>query len=207
MENNTAKIKDIYHAISIVQGRLKTVSRDKRNTFKDYEYTSLGRFVDSCRKELESVGIATFNMVEFPENRNEHNYNVEVVLRHAESGTQISTKIPILIEKLTMQNFKAAMSSARKIGLVALLQLTDDDDDDAAGISAEIDAKPKFAEKSLLKEVSAEIDRTKADLGKILAYAKVDSLDQLSQDAALNVLKMLRPRATVYSHDVEADVE
>jgi hypothetical protein len=106
-----------------------------------------------------------------------------------------------------MQNFKAAMSSARKIGFAALLQLTDDDDDDAAGISAEIDAKPKFAEKSLLKEVSAEIDRTKADRGKILAYAKVDSLDQLSQDAALNVLKMLRPRSTVSSNDVEPDVE
>lgn len=128
---------EITKALLEVQLQAPSLQRDKINPHFGSRYLSLESLMEAVLPVLNDHGVV---LVQSP--TTDDGPVLVTRLIHAESGEEIATTTPLLMEKQTAQSFGSAMTYARRYALMAMLGLSADADDDGAEASKP-KAKPK----------------------------------------------------------------
>lgn len=116
------KIDKIYAAVFAVKKELVAVAKSADNPFFKSKYADLNTHLDEVEPRLEKVGCMLLQPI------NSDN-TVESRIVHIESGQFISSEMPLIVAKNTMQDAGSAVTYARRYTLGALLSMKSEDDD------------------------------------------------------------------------------
>ena len=117
---NTAAIK----ALCKAQAAMPKAEKDSNNPHFGKKYESLAAVQDAALPHLHANGFAVLA----PTGRDENGDYLETILMH-ESGHSFSCRVPLIVDKNSMQGFKSAVTYARRIGLSCLSSVAPEDDD------------------------------------------------------------------------------
>lgn len=122
----------LYAALLKAQAEFKPIPHNARNPHFDSTFTTLDGVCDALYPILTKHGLLVTNpIVELPGG----SYCMTTTLTHAESGEQIQTWYPLMVDRKTSQGFASAVTYARRYSLQSLVGATthlDDDDANAA---------------------------------------------------------------------------
>lgn len=203
--DKSPETKDLDEAISLVQQELKRAHKDKKNPHLKNEYASLESIIDTLRPITAKHGIS---IQQFPEFEGTI-YVLRTRVAH-KSGQYIVTSMPLLMAIVDMQKFGSAITYARRYSLSSIFCLAtgeDDDDGEACVSKAAIIEKKEIKESKPIVKSQAGISKAQIsaiehivtesgrDLGKILAYYKVNTLETLSHEQGVEILNTLKKGA------------
>lgn len=121
-------ILDLAKALTVLQGQLKTVPKDKVNPVHKSKYADLSAIWEMCRKPLADNGLSLVQTTEIAEN----NVILETTLLHS-SGQWLRGKLSLNPAKLDPQGVGSSMTYGRRYAMCALLGIAADEDDDGGG--------------------------------------------------------------------------
>lgn len=121
-------IVDLAKALTVLQGQLKTVPKDKVNPVHKSKYADLSAIWEMCRKPLADNGLGLVQTTEIAEN----NVILEATLLHS-SGQWLRGKLSLNPAKLDPQGVGSSMTYGRRYAMCALLGIAADEDDDGGG--------------------------------------------------------------------------
>lgn len=121
-------IVDLAKALTVLQGQLKTVPKDKVNPVHKSKYADLSAIWEMCRKPLADNGLGLVQTTEIAEN----NVILETTLLHS-SGQWLRGKLSLNPAKLDPQGVGSSMTYGRRYAMCALLGIAADEDDDGGG--------------------------------------------------------------------------
>jgi len=121
-------IVDLAKALTVLQGQLKTVPKDKVNPVHKSKYADLSAIWEMCRKPLADNGLSLVQTTEIAEN----NVILETTLLHS-SGQWLRGKLSLNPTKLDPQGVGSSMTYGRRYAMCALLGIAADEDDDGGG--------------------------------------------------------------------------
>jgi hypothetical protein len=121
-------IVDLAKALTVLQGQLKTVPKDKVNPVHKSKYADLSAIWEMCRKPLADNGLSLVQTTEIAEN----NVILETTLLHS-SGQWLRGKLSLNPAKLDPQGVGSSMTYGRRYAMCALLGIAADEDDDGGG--------------------------------------------------------------------------
>ncbi len=121
-------IVDLAKALTVLQGQLKTVPKDKVNPVHKSKYADLSAIWEMCRKPLADNGLSLVQTTEIAEN----NVILETTLLHS-SGQWLRGKLSLNPAKLDPQGVGSSMTYGRRSAMCALLGIAADEDDDGGG--------------------------------------------------------------------------
>lgn len=175
----------LYAKLAYVQNNIPTLTKSataKIGAKFEYKYITLDQILEELLPLCDAVGLAVY--------QRPVNGELETVVVDCENpADQITCKLPLIGATGTMQNYGAAITYARRYSLGCIFQIATEEDDDAGSIS-----RPKSAEKHeyLTKEqfdkITAEVERTHANLNFILARYRLESLDLMSTQLATKLI-------------------
>ena len=116
----TAAIK----ALCKAQAAMPKAEKDSTNPHFDKKYESLAAVQDAALPHLHSNGFAVLHYT----GKDDDGRYLETILLH-ESGHRFWCRIPLIVDKNSMQGFKSAVTYARRIGLGCLSGVAPEDDD------------------------------------------------------------------------------
>lgn len=117
-------IKEIIPALLKVQGSIGKARKDKDNPFFKSKYADLESVWGACHEQLQENKIVVVQTG----SEDEGQFYLITTLIH-ESGEWISSDIPLVMEKETMQGLGSAITYSRRFGLSAILGILQEDDD------------------------------------------------------------------------------
>ena len=88
------------------------------------QYADLGNVLDACMEAFNNNGF----MVTQPSGRDEGGDYVDTILTHVTGATFVS-RVPLILEKQTMQGLGSAITYARRYGALQMAGIAPEDDD------------------------------------------------------------------------------
>lgn len=186
-----------------VQKSIGALKKDSDNPYFKSKYADLNQVLEVAKQALHPEGIV---IVQGPGHDANGKY-IQTVLLDTESGQSIDCKVPFSGAESDMQKIGAAITYARRFGLVSLLALEQEDDDGEAAVGRSSNNTPKRepsssagggqaprsvtapkANSPVQAEVSKGVNR-KALNEKISLTSKV--IVDSKRDSADNIIKMV----------------
>ena len=171
-------MKEVYKKLFEFRKLTGKVVKGANNPFFKTKYTDLNSVIDATDPALEEVGLV---WIDRP-----NGMNLESDIIDIESGECLTIVTPLLLGKQDMQQLGSAITYARRYNRMTMcgLQAVDDDGSVASGTV--------FATPKQIKEINELILKTKSDATKFLQYFHVDSVKNLTKDAAIQAIKTLK---------------
>lgn len=130
MLDNTSKEttnhKTLAAALAAAQMEMGNAAKDSNNPHFKSKYADLKSVREAALPALNKHGIAVFQPLEVGELVNIQ----KTVFLHADSGEKIETCVPLIMGKQDMQGLGAAITYARRYGLMSLAGIAPAEDDD-----------------------------------------------------------------------------
>lgn len=191
LDANRAR-KAYHEAMAAFKANPPKIKKDRRVAFKDvrYNYASLANVTDSISQALSKHGLsATW--------KTQQNGQITVtcrithVLGHSEE-TAMSAPADVTGSKNAIQAIGSTISYLERYTLLALTGLATDemDDDGRSGNDPAIDDK----QKGQLLDYLAELN---IPLSKVLAYAKIETVEELPQSRFKQIIADLEAKRKV----------
>lgn len=120
-------MSDAIKALVKAQGEMGAVIKNAANPHLKSKYADLGSVLDACADALHKNGFAIVQ----PCGKDDQGQFVETILAH-ESGTQLASRVYLVIGKSDMQGVGSAITYARRYGLLGMTGLAPEDDDGEA---------------------------------------------------------------------------
>lgn len=125
--------KNIYTALLAAQKEMGKLLKNATNPHFRNKYADLSAVIETVAEPLQNNGIGWFQPIE---TWTDGVATVNTVLVHADSGTKIESKVPIVSkDPNNPQAMGAAITYARRYGLMAMCGLAPEDDDGNAAAS------------------------------------------------------------------------
>lgn len=118
--------KNIASALAAAQMEMGNAAKDSSNPHFKSKYADLKSVRDAALPALNRHGIAVLQPLEIHELLNIQ----KTIFVHADSGERLETAIPLLMSKNDMQGLGAAITYARRYGLMSLSGIAPAEDDD-----------------------------------------------------------------------------
>lgn len=118
--------KNIYAALAAAQMEMGNAAKDSSNPHFKSKYADLKSVRDAALPPLNRHGIAVFQPLEVGELVNIQ----KTIFVHADSGETLETSVPCMLGKNDMQGLGAAITYARRYGLMSLAGIAPAEDDD-----------------------------------------------------------------------------
>lgn len=122
--NMSPTIAKIAKALSLAQSKFRSAPKDSTNPHFRSKYADLASYIEACRDQLASNGLALSQGV----SADGAKVTVTTTLFH-ESGEWIQDALTLTAVKNDPQGVGSAITYGRRYGLAALLNLAADDDD------------------------------------------------------------------------------
>ena len=171
----------IFTALSKFHEEVGKIKKSSTNPHFKNKYADVNTVLDAIREPLRSAGLC---FVQLPQQG-----GLKTILATLEGDEQIESFLEYELSKKDMQGLGSAITYARRYALVSMLGLEAEDDD---GNEA---SKPKMHRQAVL-EIEGLISATNTDRDKFLQYFKVDSIEQLPYDKAIQALNAKMAKAS-----------
>lgn len=171
-------MKNVYKKLFEFRKLTGKVVKSANNPFFKTKYSDLNSVIEATDPALEEVGLLWIDRIE-------GEVLIYEIIDH-ESGETIRGEVRLIMNKQDMQQLGSAITYARRYARMAAcgLQAVDDDGSMASGTV--------FATPKQIKEINELILKTKSDAVKFLQYFHVDSVKNLTKDAAIQAIKTLK---------------
>lgn len=179
--------KEVYKKLFEFKKLTGKVVKGANNPFFKTKYSDLNSVIEATDPSLEEVGLLWVDRVK--------DLTLESDIIDPDSGEVITLITPLLLGKQDMQQLGSAITYARRYNRMTACGLQAVDDDGATA-SGTVFAKPKQ-----IKEINELILKTKTDASKFLQYFHVDSVKNLTEQAAIQALKTLKLKLDKESKD------
>lgn len=132
----------------------------------------------------------------------------ETIFIHAESGEQLSCRIPLIVNKNDMQGYGSAITYARRYGLMAMAGIAPEDDDgNAAAMSAPKLKAPSKITENQFQKIKALIEITSTNEAQVCQFVGVKELIEMDESKANDVIALLNKKQTKMSEEHDAAVK
>ncbi|WP_375685712.1 ERF family protein [Bartonella sp. TT110JLCBS] len=184
--------------LSAVQMAYKNIEQNAINNHTNSKYATLDQYIDAVKDGLATYKFALFYRIK---NQTEKNVTIEITLSHP-SGNEISTEGTFPIDstgsKNSIQSLGSTLTYARRYLLGMLLNLASKEDDTDGQMQAkEDDTNNQKVSSKQIKQIEELIEQTESDKNKLLSYAKVEKLTDMSCETADDVLKILESKPRI----------
>ncbi|WP_375667108.1 MULTISPECIES: ERF family protein [unclassified Bartonella] len=184
--------------LSAVQMAYKNIEQNAINKHTNSKYATLDQYIDAVKDGLATYKFALFYRIK---NQTEKNVTIEITLSHP-SGNEISTEGTFPIDstgsKNSIQSLGSTLTYARRYLLGMLLNLASKEDDTDGQMQAkEDDTNNQKVSSKQIKQIEELIEQTESDKNKLLSYAKVEKLTDMSCETADDVLKILESKPRI----------
>jgi hypothetical protein len=159
---STAKL---FEALSKAQAEIRDAEKNSSNPHYKHKYADLSAVLETIREPLSKYGLALVQTIEPFEKG-----NILITILGHTSGEWISSRIPLIMAKNTMQDMGSAITYARRYGASAIVGITQADDD-ANAASGKID---------LTNQPSAKVTKPKEESKSNVTALKSKSEPRLS---------------------------
>ncbi|WP_078674267.1 ERF family protein, partial [Bartonella elizabethae] len=170
------------------QKEYKTIHKNETNTHTKSKYATLDKYIDAIKEPLEKHHFVLFSRIK---EQNSSGITVEMTLRHT-TGNEISTQGTFPIDgqgsKNSTQSVGSTITYARRYLLGMLLNVASKEDDNDGNKPIEKDC-PQH-----INELKNLIEQTGAEEARILKYAQVESLEDIPDEKAQIVIRILQER-------------
>ena len=170
-------MKSVYEKLFEFRKLTGKVVKGANNPFFKSKYADLNSVIEATDPALEEVGLVYIDNIE--------GLNLVSSLIDVDTGEKIVNSIPLLLSKQDMQQLGSAVTYARRFARLSMLGLQTVDDDGSTA-SGTVFARPRQ-----IKEINELILKTKSDATKFLQYFHVDSVKNLTEQAAIQAQKTL----------------
>ena len=119
-------MKTIYPALVKAQAEMGNAHKDKNNPHFKSKYADLASVRSAVLPSLNKNGIVLLQ----PFVQNDLGHSVKTQLIHAESGDMIECDVPLILGKNDMQGLGAAITYARRYGILLMSGIAPADDSD-----------------------------------------------------------------------------
>ncbi|WP_375653378.1 ERF family protein [Bartonella sp. MR110HLJHH] len=184
--------------LSAMQMEYKDIEQNAINKHTKSKYATLDQYIDAVKEGLATYNFALFVRIK---NQTEKNITIEITLSHP-SGNQISTEGTFPIDnagsKNNIQSVGSTITYARRYLLGMLLNVASKEDDtDGQTQAKEDDTNNQKVSSKQIKQIEELIEQTESDKNKLLSYAKVEKLTDMSCETADDVLKILESKPRI----------
>lgn len=183
--------KNLVSAFVKAQSEMKHAALDSFNPHYKSRFASLQSVIDAAKPALNANGIA-FIQKSVP---TENGIGVETVLYGY--GEEISTGIVEMpAQKASPQNVGSALTYAKRYSLAMAVGIAADEDDDGEAAESESTAQAEKLSKELLapeivSEIESKAKQASVDIDRITNRYGVQSLQDLSQEEAVEALRII----------------
>jgi hypothetical protein len=118
-------MKNIAMALLNAQKLIKNAPKDAKNPHFKNDYATLESVIEAVKITANQCGI----LIVQGNGADELGNYVNTTVFHAETGESITSKVYLLLDKVTMQGLGSAITYARRYGLAAMFCITQQDDD------------------------------------------------------------------------------
>ncbi|WP_455480180.1 ERF family protein [Bartonella sp. B23] len=179
--------------LSAMQIEYQNISKNTKNTHTNSTCATLDQYIDAVKDTLSKYRFALFSHIK---DQTHDHIIIEMTLTHP-SGNKISThgRFPIDVKgcKSNIQSIGSTITYARRYLLGMLLNVASAEED-TDGNPTEIS---KLASSERLKEINRLIKDTNSETEKVLSFAKVQNLTDMSEKKAQIVLEHLKKKQQV----------
>ena len=179
----TAAIK----AFIAAQNAMEPARKQANNPAFKSKYADLSAVQEAVLPALNANGFGLQYLGGF----DEHGEYQETVFLH-ESGERFFTRVRLIVAKNDMQGYGSAKTYARRYGLMDLAGIAPEDDDGNAAAKAPPVKRNVTADEFM--ELRDLIERSGSDEAKLLAFFKVDVLDNFPADKLDAARAMIRKK-------------
>ena len=174
------ELAELAGALCKAQGGMMGAKKDSENPFFKSKYADLASVWDVCRKPLSENGLSVVQTTSMP---SLDRVALETTLLHI-SGQWIQSTYPVKPVKDDPQGLGAALTYARRYGLMAMIGIAPEDDDgETAAGRGQKEKKMEAQVKPQEKKGPAMV--TEAQIKKIHVDAKKSGLDEATYYALL----------------------
>jgi hypothetical protein len=152
------------------------------------KYADLSAVQEACFPALHANGFG----IQYLSGFDDHGEYVETVFLHS-SGERFATRVRLIVGKNDMQGYGSAKTYARRYGLLDLAGIAPEDDDGNAAAKAPVVDKRAISANQFT-ELRDLIERTRSDETKLLAFFKLETLEEMPVDKFSAALSMLRKK-------------
>lgn len=174
--------------LSAMQREYQKIQKNATNTHTNSQYATLDQYIDAIKETLSKYHFALFSRIK---EQSSDSISVEMTLTHP-SGNKIATegKFPHDTKgcKSNIQAVGSAITYARRYLLGMLLNVVSADDD----TDGNVPLTSAFPQQ--ISEIRTLMAQTQTEETKILAYAKVNNLADMSDGQAQTVLHLLKDK-------------
>ncbi|EJF98609.1 hypothetical protein MEI_00179 [Bartonella vinsonii subsp. arupensis Pm136co] len=174
--------------LSLMQTQYQNIQKNSINTHTNSQYATLDQHIDAVKETLSKYHFALFSRIK---EQNHDSIVIEMTLTHP-SGNKISTegKFPYDTKgcKSVIQSVGSTITYARRYLLSMLLNVASKEDD----TDGNMPEKQAFPQQ--INEIRRLMVQTKTEEEKILSYANVEKLDDISDDKAQTILHLLKDK-------------
>ena len=176
----------IFTALSKFHEEVGKIKKSSTNPHFKNKYADVNTVLDAIREPLKKAGLC---FVQLPQQG-----GLKTILATTEGDEQIESFLEYELSKKDMQGLGSAITYARRYALVSMLGLeAEDDDGNEASKPREI--KSLNSRENVL-EIESLISQSGTDRTKFLQYFKVDSIEQLPYDKAIQALQAKLAKAS-----------
>ena len=175
---SSKELTELAVALSKAQGGMMGAKKDSENPFFKSKYADLASVWDVCRKPLSENGLSVVQTTSMP---SLDRVALETTLLHI-SGQWIQSTYPVKPVKDDPQGLGAALTYARRYGLMAMIGIAPEDDDGESAMGRE--KKTEAPAKSQGKKAESP-KASEAQIKKIHVDAKKSGLDEAAYYALL----------------------
>lgn len=176
----------IFTALSKFHEEVGKIKKSSTNPHFKNKYADVNTVLDAIREPLKNAGLC---FVQLPQQG-----GLKTILATTEGDEQIESFLEYELSKKDMQGLGSAITYARRYALVSMLGLeAEDDDGNEASKPREI--KSLNSRENVL-EIESLISQSGTDRTKFLQYFKVDSIEQLPYDKAIQALQAKLAKAS-----------
>ncbi|EJF77427.1 hypothetical protein MCO_01342 [Bartonella sp. DB5-6] len=174
--------------LSAMQTEYQKIEKTVKNNHTNSKYATLDQYIDAVKDTLAKHNFALFSHIK---HQTEKNITIEMTLSHP-SGNEISTDGTFPIDgtgsKNSIQSVGSTLTYARRYLLGMLLNVASKEDD----TDGNMPTKPALPRQ--INEIRRLIVQTQTEEAKILSYANVEKLDDISDQSAQTVLHLLKDK-------------
>lgn len=175
----------IFTALSKFHEEVGKIKKSSTNPHFKNKYADINTVLETIREPLRSAGLC---FVQLPLQG-----GLKTILATLEGDEQIESFLEYELSKKDMQGLGSAITYARRYALVSMLGLEAEDDD--GNEASKPREQPKMHRQSVL-EIEGLISATNTDRDKFLQYFKVDSIEKLPYDKAIQALNAKMAKAS-----------
>lgn len=211
MSTETQPARDIYEAISIIQGKLPVIEKSAKNPFFGSTYTPLEDVTKKIFPMLRELGVVCLQPI--LETDQDNSIKVKTILRHIETGSEVESVCQMPVDSPnsktsgkkvlnSQQAYGSTISYARRYSLTAILGIACGHEDDDGNSASQGDdqqqpgpsAGPDESQQELgrFKEWLKGMAPTREDGEALCAWLAVDAVPGLTLNAAISQVHVAR---------------